>query len=93
MIAMDYRERLRELRIENKKGQKDIAFLCNVSDATVGHWEKKRRHMTIDCLIKLCKYYNISSDYILGFSNIQMKLTDLHTEEDHSSNHQQQKSS
>ena len=48
---MDYRDRLKELRIQNKKGQKDIALLCDVSDSTVGHWEKKRRHMTIDFLI------------------------------------------
>ncbi|MFR1215008.1 MAG: helix-turn-helix domain-containing protein [Acutalibacteraceae bacterium] len=66
---MDYRDRLKELRIQNKKGQKDIALLCDVSDSTVGHWEKKRRHMTIDCLIKLCKYYNVSADFILGFSD------------------------
>ena len=75
---MDYRDRLRELRLQNKKGQKEIARLCDVSDATVGHWEKKRRHMTIDCLIKLCKYYNTSADFILGFTDIPIQLTDLH---------------
>ena len=77
---MDYRDRLKELRIQNNKGQKEIAFLCDVSDSTVGHWEKKRRHMTIDCLIKLCKYYNVSADYILGFSEVPLQLTDLNVD-------------
>ena len=72
--------RLKELRIQNKKGQKDIALLCDVSDSTVGHWEKKRRHMTIDCLIKLCKYYNVSADFILGFSDTPIQLTDLNVD-------------
>ena len=77
---MDYRDRLKELRIQNKKGQKDIALLCDVSDSTVGHWEKKRRHMTIDCLIKLCKYYNVSADFILGFSDTPLQLPDLNVD-------------
>lgn len=77
---MDYRDRLKELRIQNNKGQKEIAFLCDVSDSTVGHWEKQRRHITIDCLIKLCKYYNVSADYILGFSNVALQLTDLNVD-------------
>ena len=52
----------------------------DVSDSTVGHWEKKRRHMTIDCLIKLCKYYNVSADFILGFSDTPIQLTDLNVD-------------
>ena len=36
---MDYRDRLKELRIQNKRGKR-YCPLCDVSDSTVGHWEK-----------------------------------------------------
>lgn len=66
---MDYRQKFKNLREDNDLTQKQIAEICNVSDATVGHWENKKREMSIDCIIKLCKFYDISADYILGLSN------------------------
>ncbi len=66
---MDYRQIFKNLRIDNDLKQEDIAKICNVSDATVGHWENKRREMKIDSIIKLCEYYDVSPEYILGFTN------------------------
>lgn len=71
---MDYRQRFKNLRIDRDLKQEDIAKICNVSDATVGHWENKRREMKIDSIIKLCIFYNVSSDYILGFTNEPKEL-------------------
>ncbi len=62
----DYRLRLKELRVNQQLRQKDVAELCQVSDATVGHWEHLKRHVSIDCLTTLCAYYGVSADYILG---------------------------
>ena len=72
---MDYRHIFRDLRISRNIKQQDIAELCGVSAATVGHWENCRRDMRIDCIVKLCRFYNISSDYILGI-NESMKEAD-----------------
>lgn len=66
---MDYRQKFKELRIDNDLLQSDIARICNVSDATVGHWENLKRDMRIDCIVKLCLFYKVSSDYILGLPN------------------------
>lgn len=63
---MDYRERIKNLRIDNKLEQKDVAKICNVTNKTVSHWETLRIEVPIDCLIKLCDYYKVSSDFILG---------------------------
>lgn len=71
---MDYRHKFRDLRIDNDLTQQYIADLCKVSDATVGHWENLKRDMKIDCIIKLCQFYNVSSDYILGLSKNKRKL-------------------
>lgn len=63
---MDYRQKFYNLRIDNDLTQQDIADICGVSDATVGHWENKRREMGVNYIIALCKYYKVSADYILG---------------------------
>lgn len=49
---MDYRIKFRNLRIDNDLTQQDIANLCNVSDATVGHWENQIRDMKIDHIVQ-----------------------------------------
>ena len=66
---MDYRQKLKFLRLERNLKQIDIAKVCNVSDATVGHWETMKRDVSIDCLIKLCRFYNVSADYILDITD------------------------
>lgn len=71
---MDYRQKFKNLRIDNDLKQEEIAKICNVSDATVGHWENKRRDMKIDSIIKLCIFYNVSPEYIFGFTKEQKPL-------------------
>ncbi len=71
---MDYRQNFKNLRIKSGLTQKDVAEICKVSDATVGHWENLKRHMQVDCIITLCQYYNTSADYILGLSKDKRNL-------------------
>lgn len=63
---MDYRLKFKELREDRDLKQQEIAEICGVSDATVGHWENLKREMRIDCIVKLCEFYKVSADYILG---------------------------
>lgn len=65
-IGLDYRTRLKLLRIQQNMTQKDVAEMCGVSDATVGHWENRKRHISLECLTTLCAYYGVSADYVLG---------------------------
>lgn len=71
---MDYRQIFRDLRCDNDLTQEDIAKICNVSDATVGHWENLKRDMRIDCIIKLCLFYDVSADYVLGLTKTKRSL-------------------
>lgn len=71
---MDYRQRFKNLRIDRELKQQDVADICGVSDATVGHWENGLRDMKIDSIIKLCKFYNVSPEYIFGFTDEQKQL-------------------
>lgn len=66
---MDYRQKFKNLRVDNDLTQEQVAKICKVSDATVGHWETGRREMSVDSIIQLCRFYKVSSDYILGLSD------------------------
>ncbi len=63
---LDYRLRLMYLRIDNDLQQKEIADLCGVSPKTVSGWENCRSHIPVPYLIKLCRYYQVSANYIFG---------------------------
>ena len=56
------------LRKEKGITQKQAAADLGISQALLSHYEKGLRECGLDFLIKLCDYYNVSSDYILGRS-------------------------
>lgn len=66
---MEYRKRLHDLRIDNDLRQEDIAKLLNITGQAYGMYENGKRSLPIEHLIKLSKFYNVTSDYILGLSD------------------------
>ena len=65
---MVYR-RIRDLREDNDKTQKELARILNCSQQVYSNYELGQRDIPTDILIKLSKYYNVSVDYILGISD------------------------
>lgn len=66
---MDYRKRLYDLRTDNDLRQEDIAKILRISSQAYGLYENGKRSLPIEHLITLCKYYNVTSDYILGLTD------------------------
>lgn len=66
---MNYAERIRNLRQDNDLSQKKIADMLGIAQTTYSQYELEKRPMPIDYLIALCKFYNVSSDYMLGFTD------------------------
>lgn len=66
---MDYRERLRNIREDKDLTQADIGKLLNKSQQGYNHIETGRAELKIDDLIKLCQFYNLSADYMIGLTN------------------------
>ena len=62
-------QNLRKLREQNGYTQKEIAELLNCVQVTYSNYETGRRCIPIQSLIKLAKFYNVSTDYLLGISN------------------------
>ena len=62
---MKYSERMRNLREDNDLSQKRIADMLGVAQTTYSQYELEKRPMPIEYLIALCKFYKVSSDYML----------------------------
>ena len=65
---MDYLERIKGLREDRDITQSEIAKYLNVAQNTYSQYENGKRDVPIEVLIKLCRYYQISADYILGLA-------------------------
>lgn len=63
---MDYLDRLIALRIDNDLSQKEVAKIINKSQQGYDHIEKRRAKLAIEDLKKLCEFYNVSADNLLG---------------------------
>lgn len=62
-------KRLLDLRSDNDLTQKDIATRLGISQQYYSEYEKGNRELPLRHLIELCKFYNLSADYMLGFTN------------------------
>lgn len=62
-------KRIRELREDNDLLQKDLAKYLNCTQVAYSRYELGTRDIPTDILIALAKYYNTTTDYILGISN------------------------
>ena len=63
---MQYFDRLKDLRKDNDKTQKQIADLLKTSQSYYSEYELGKRPLRIEHLITLCSYYKVSADYVLG---------------------------
>ena len=61
--------RLKDLREDSDIKQKEIAEYLHIKQNTYSQYENGQRQLPIDVLIKLAKFYNVSTDYILGLSD------------------------
>ncbi len=67
--------RLKFLREEKGLFQSDIARILGVSIAAVGFYENEKRDMSPDTIIKLAEYFGVTTDYLLGKSDIRNPIT------------------
>lgn len=63
---MTFYERIKELRTDNDKAQKEIAAILKVGQSYYSKQERGEKPFQIEQIIILAKYYQVSADYILG---------------------------
>ena len=68
-MFMNYRIRMRNLREDRDLTQKAVGAVIQKSQQGYSHIEDGRAELKIDDLIKLCRFYGVSSDYFIGLSD------------------------
>lgn len=63
-----YNDRIRDLREERKMTQQQISEVLSIRQQVYSKYELGVRSLPLEHLIKLCKFYGASADWILGLS-------------------------
>ncbi len=61
--------RLRELRTARQLSIQQLSQTIYNTDATISNWENGVNEPKISYLIRLAKFFNVSSDYLLGLED------------------------
>lgn len=59
-------ERLKELRLDKKLSQEELAKQVGLTHTAIGLWELNKRVPNLDAVIKLAKFFKVSLDYLAG---------------------------
>lgn len=70
----DYRARLRGVREDRDLTQAEVGKILNKSQQGYNHIEAGRAELKIDDLVKLCQFYNLTTDYLVGLSDQPQKI-------------------
>ena len=63
-------EMIAEVRKDHGDTQVMLAEKLNVAVQTVRSWEQSRSSPDHETLVKICRLYNVSADYLLGLSKV-----------------------
>ena len=73
---MIYKSRIRYLRDRHNIKEVEMAKLLNIGKSLYSEYENEIKVMPVKHLNKICNYFNVSFDYIFGFTNqLQYKKT------------------
>lgn len=72
---MEFKDIIRQLRKERKLKQSDLAEILDVDRTAVGKWESGKSKPTVDMLILIANYFDVSTDYLLGLSNMRADIS------------------
>lgn len=69
MVTVNYIKRMRDLREDNDYTQSYVAHILGTSQTMYARYERGANELPLRHLIKLCRLYNVSSDYFLGLKD------------------------
>ncbi len=67
--------RLKELRSRNGISQKQLADVVSISQQSVNKYENHDVQPDLQTLMRLAEYFQVSVDYLIGFSDYPKRLT------------------
>ena len=63
--------RLKDIREDSDITQTEIAEFLHIKQNTYSQYENGQRGLPVEVLIKLADYFNTSTDYILGLTDVK----------------------
>jgi transcriptional regulator with XRE-family HTH domain len=73
---MDYINKIKELRKERGYSQADIAEVLETTQQHYSCYENGKNEMPIRHLIKICQFFHVSADWILGLNETPVQSKD-----------------
>lgn len=61
--------RLKQLRLDAGLTQSELSKILKISASAIGMYEQGRREPDYDTLMKMATYFNVSTDYLIGYSD------------------------
>lgn len=68
VVIYIFGNRLKKLRVDKDLNQEQLGELIGVTKATISNWENGKGYADGDTLIKLANYFEVTTDYLLGFN-------------------------
>lgn len=66
---MDFKLRMRDLREDKDMNQTQLAKILNCSQRCISGYETGSRDIPTETIIKTAKFFNVTTDYLLGVTN------------------------
>lgn len=66
-VEMTFGEKLKLLREEKELNQTQLGLAVNMTQRKVSYLEHDRYEPSVEDIRALCRYFNVSADYLLGF--------------------------
>ena len=63
---MEFKDKLRELRLTQNLSQMQLALKTGLSQSAIAKWELGKTEPTATAIITLAKFFNETTDYLLG---------------------------
>ena len=66
---MEFKDRLKELRLLKNLSQMQLAVKTGLSQSAIAKWELGKTEPSASAIICLAKFFNETTDYILGLED------------------------
>ena len=76
-MRVTYNNRLLTLRKEHNLSQETVASVLGVSQRTYSDYETGQRRLSIEKIIILARYYDVSLNFMTGVSNIRSSFPEF----------------
>ena len=77
MSELNLGAKLTALRLEKGVTQDEVANALDISNKTVSKWENGSSSPDIERLVRIAEYFGVSSDFLLGLENTNVKISEL----------------